>query len=330
MLRDKLEQLNSKIDEIALRKRLEIEAEHLKRIKCAKTIRLFTSFTESCFKINTRVLNDLTSEEKTQFWDLVKRVCVCFNTDVINEAMLAVSSDVELGRDSSKEQVSSGQDPGSSIEILEWTRISNADGFVAPVRENCRSIQVLVKLKNQRQIFRLNKRLGMLLNKYSDTKQNVIKDLYKYVNSNKLNDYATSNVTCDEVLERIFRVKSFNFNNLDAIIDPLLEPIGYCVINVEMDKNQVWDIELEADDLGQMPVLYPTNVQQVEKKIEDNRALRKKIADRISLLEEFVEDPALFINRMVALESDGVGTKTVFYDDLAVQTALYELIKKKE
>lgn len=322
MLRDKLEQLNSKIDEIALRKRLEIEAEHLKRIKCTKTIRLFTTFTGSSFKINTRILNDLTTEEKTQFWDLVKRVCVCFNTSIVSEAMQAVSPDGDQGLPDEPSK--------PNAEILEWTRGCNADGFIAPVSEGCRSIQVLIKLQNQRQVFKLNKELGALLGKYSDTKQNIIKDLYKYVNSNKLNDYATSNVACDEALERIFRIKSFNFNNLNAIIDPLLEPIGYCVVNVEMGRDQVWDIELEADDLGQMPVLYPSNVQQVEKKIEDNKALKRKIADRISLLEEFVEDPALFINRMVALESDGVGTKTVFYDDLAVQTALYELIKKKE
>lgn len=327
MLREKLERLNSRIDEIALRKRLEIEAEHLKRIKCTKIVRIFTSFTRSGFKINTRVLNDMANEEKTQFWDLVKRVCVCFNTHITNEPVVASSHDASLGpvpdHSLSKETFSNGR-------LFEWTRSSDADGFIMPLAEDCNNVQVLIKLQNHRQVFKLSKGLRTLLNKYSDTRQNVVKDLYRYVNSNKLNDYATSNVACDEALEKIFRVKSFNFNNLNAMIDPMLEPIGYCVIDVEMGKDQIWDIELEADDLGQMPVLYPGNVQQIEKKIEDNKVLKKRIADRMALLEEFVEDPALFINRMVALESDGVGTRTVFYDDLAVQTALYELIKKKE
>jgi len=370
MLKDKLEQLNIKIDEIALQKRLEIEAEHLKRIKCTKTIRIFTTFSGSTLKINTRVLNDFTNEEKTSFWDMVRRVCVCFNAnledgvkkDLEEYAKSENASTDELGSGEHKESeikstdntehkledntkdksedeaqnkatINSNSDKkydnGNSF-IFEWTKSCNSDGFAVPLNDSYTSIQILIKLKNQRKIYKLSKGLRDLLKKYTDTKYNIMKDLYKYVNNKKLNDYATSNVMCDAELQEIFKVPSFNFNNIGTLLEPLLEPICYCLINLENNKNQVWDIELETDDLSQMPVLYPSNVLQMEKMIEDNRTLKKKISDRISVLEEFIEDPVLFINRKIALESDGIGTKTAFYDDLSVQTALYELIRKKE
>lgn len=317
-LSKELEKLNLELDEIALQKRLEIEAEHLKRIKCTRFLRIFGSFSGSSLKINTRVLNETGIEEKTPFWSLVKRICVCFNTEFTGID----------GRSTLKKDL-------GNVEIFEWTKNSNTEGFIVPINnENtngCKKIQILVKLANQRNVFKLSPPLSNLLNKLTETRCNLIKDIYKYVNANKLNDYATSNISCDEALEKVFGVKSFNFNSISTILEPHLQPIFYCVIDVEnKEGTEIWDIELETDDLNQMPVLYPKNVQQLEKKIEDTRALKKKISDRIDLLKEFHDDPALFINRKIALESEGVGVKSGFYDDLNVQTSLFELIKKKE
>lgn len=300
-----LEILNSQLDAIALQKRLEIEAEHLKRIKCNRFIRLFTSFSGSSLKINTRILNETGIEEKTGFWDLVKRICVCFNTNF-----------------------TSGDITANDQEIFEWTKSSEADAFVVPLND-CREIQILVKLNNQRNVYRLSPELSELLNKATETRPNIIKDLYKYVNANKLNNYATSDVVCDEALEKVFKVKSFNFNNIYSHVESHLLPIFYCVIDVEKDASEIWDIEVETDDLSQMPVLYSNNVQQMDKKIEDLRAFKKKIVERIDILKEFSEDPSLFINKKIAFESEGVGVRSVFYDDLNVQTSLFELIKKK-
>lgn len=308
-LNNDLEELNRQLDAIALQKRLEIESEHLKRIKCTRFVRLFTSFSGSSLKINTRILNETGVEEKIHFWDIVKRVCVCLNTDFnLRDGYSNMYDNKEM--------------------IFEWSKYSNTDAFIVPLND-CKKIQLLLKLNNQRNVFKLSPELSILLNKATETRPNVVKDIYKYVNSNKLNNYATSDIICDEALERVFKVKSFNFNNIYSHIESHLLPIFYCIIDIEKCESEIWDIEVETDDLSQMPVLYSNNVQQMDKKIEDIRIIKKKVEERIDTLKEFNEDPALFINRKIAFESEGVGVRTAFYDDLNVQTALYELIKKK-
>lgn len=353
-LHEKLELLNTKLDELALQRRLDTEAEHLKRITCTKFIRLFGSFSGSSFKINTRVLNEVGAEEKTQFWDLVKRVCICLNTNFATAEKEAEDlATGGTGGDITDNETSTDQNP--LIQIFEWTKNSKTCGFIAPINEPCKKLQLLVKLANQRNIYRLSPALSHFFNRFTDTKYNVIKDIYKYVNTHKLYDYASSNITCDSGLEDVFRIKSFNFRDIQGILEPHFQPIFYCVIDVNIDQaletpdksndafatagenengvrtcENIWDIELETDDLSQMPTLFPKNVQLLEKKIEDTKVLKRKILDRIELLKEFRSEPAHFINRKMALDSESMGVKSIFYDDLNVQTALFELIKKKE
>lgn len=331
MLKNKLEFINKKVDEIALRTRLEVEGEHLKRIKCVKTIRIYTTFTDECLKINTRVLNDLYNDDKTGFWTLVKRVCVAFNTDICSDAQEYNSSNVNFLNDSHLTDL--GCEQKEKFEALEWNERSG-DAFLIPLKKKYKNIQILIKLRNERQVFKLSVDLRELLNKFTETKNGVIKDLYRYFNTNNIIDYNTSEIKCDEKLERIFNVKSFNMANINQLIENHLHPIGYCVINInpsdKSEETNIWDINMEVDDLSQFPILYPEAIYQLERKIEDNRALKLNLQERVAVIEEFVEDPALFINRKIALDSNGIGTKTAFYDELSVQTALYELIKKQE
>ncbi|KAM0680249.1 SWI SNF [Glugoides intestinalis] len=312
-MNERFEKLNTTLDEIALQKRLAIEAEHLKRITCTKFIRFFGSFSGPDFKINTRILSDIGTEDKTSFWELVKRVCVTLNTDF------------EVG------ECTQGVNIQECQNVFEWTKESGTDGFVLPLTGECKKIQILVKLANQRNVYRLSQPLAAFLNKQTDTRNSIVTSIYKYVNSKRLNDYLTSNVTCDESLENIFGTKAFNFNNIYTLLEPHLQPIFYCVIDVPINEDNIWDVEVVHDDLGQMPVLYHSpKLQQLEKKIEDIKGLKRKVAERIDILETFKKDPSEFISRKIAFESDGVGARSIFYDDLTVQSALYELIKKKE
>lgn len=323
MIHEKLKILNSKLDAMALQKRLEIEDEHLKRIKSTRFVRLFGSFSGSSFKINTRILNEIANEEKTSFWDIVKRVCICVNTNYVSMEEMTENFPNETSVNNIDNNVHLPQ-------IYEWTRESQIDGFIVPINSDCKKIQIMLKLANQRNVLKLNSELAKIFNKYSDTKHNIIKDMYKYVNANKLNNYVSSNVTCDPSLESLFNAREFNFNNVATVLDPFFEPISYCCIDVEIGKSEIWDIEVETDDLSQMPILYPNVVQDLEKKIEETRTLKKKIQDRLEVLDEFCENPSLFINRKIAAGSEGLGTKTVFYEDLNVQSGLFELIKRKD
>lgn len=344
MLKEKLEFLNKKVDEIALRTRLEIEGEHLKRIKCNKTLRFYTTINENYLKINTRVLNELYNEEKASLWSLVKRICISCNTDFISEAQEYEDSckknnnqtitDTTIENEinplsSSNTEVTNDENTNNSF-FFEWNERSKTDGFLIPIKKEYKNIQILVKLKNEREICKFSKNLRNLTGKFSDTKNNVIKELYRYINHYKLINYNTSEIKCNEELENLFKLKTFNFNDISLLLENHLFPIGYCVINLDLSKNQIFDINMEVDDLSQFPVLYPENIYLLERKIEDNRALKLNIQERIAVIENFVEDPSLFIGRKITLDSDGIGTKTAFYDDLSVQTALFELIKRQE
>ncbi|KAI5169384.1 SWI/SNF-related matrix-associated actin-dependent regulator of chromatin subfamily D [Pancytospora epiphaga] len=317
MFKDYLQRLESRIDKISLHRRLLIEAEHLKRIKTTKTLRIYTNPSNGFIKISTRVLTETGIEDNTPFWDLVKRVVITANTDI---PLLNEEGGEVLGASSTDDD---------STEIFEWTRDCDGQAFSIPIRSSYKRIQLLLKLANTRQIYRLCKDLRELLEKFADSKPNIIKDLYKYINNNKLNDYATAIVTCDEKLETILKMKQFNFNDIGGIIDGLVEPLGYCVINVNMNEMDIWDLNIECDDLGNMPVVYPKIVQEIEKKIEANKASCQKTTERIGVLEEFLSDPLYFINRKIALESECLGVQTGFYDDLAVQTAVFELLKEQ-
>lgn len=341
MLEERLESLDGYLDAISLGKRLQIEAEHLKRIKCTKILRIYTTPSAGVLTINTRIIDALKAEDGTKLWDLVKRVVVCAN------GTLPIPTDEDAGnqkenRDKNADgtaQDAVGVDPRSpspdrqseaDIELWEWTKASCAEAFEISRGEGHRSIQLLLKLVNARQVYKLSTGIRSLFGKHSDTKQNIIKDFYKYINTNKLNDYATAVVACDEKLSGILGVESFHFSDLGSIVDGLVEPVGYCVINVDLAAPQIWDLPIECDDLSQMPVLYPKNVQEMEKKIEANQIVFQKISEKISVLEEFVEDPVFFINRKIALESDCLGVQTAFYDDLSVQTAVFELIRRHD
>lgn len=347
MLNKRLENINAHLDAISLQKRLQIEAEHLKRIKCSKTLRFYTTPTETAIKINTRIINDYGGENTTGLWELVHRIIVCMDSNLPtandwsgpeeNENTAKADGDEKTGAGpaSPAERSPARSGPGAPkatepSEIYEWTKESGLDGFLVNRKPCHGSMQLLVKLSNTRRVYMLDKALGKMFDKSSDTKQNIIKDLYKYINNHRLHDYSTTVVTCDEQLERIFGVKSFSFGDIGDMLDPLLRPIGYCVIDVDMEQQQMWDISIECDDLSQMPALYPKNVQEIEKKMEASKIVNQKITEKIAILEEFIEDPIFLINRKIALESDGLGTQTAFYDNLSVQTAVFELLKRHE
>lgn len=337
MLEEHLKLLGAQLDETALKKRLSIEAEHLKRIKCTKILRIYTQTTNGTLKINTRVIGeDTKSTANTTFWQLIKRIVVGFNTCVptVDEELSAdgIFVDPQPSNTDQASQPSPNTDQASQpdCEIFEWDSSSHADAFSVRIKPEINKIQLLLKLKNSREVYKMSKKIRLFLGKYSDTLQNVIKDLYKYINTNRLNEYSTGIVKCNEELKNLFGVDSFNFTDIVGHIARHLEPIEYCVINLEIGCKQIWDIELETDDLAQMPVLYPKNVMELEKKIASSCETEERLAERIKNIEEFAADPVFYVNKRIALESEGLGVQSAFYDNLDVQTAVYELIRKYE
>ncbi|KAL6121952.1 hypothetical protein NUSPORA_01061 [Nucleospora cyclopteri] len=308
-----LEILDSKLDKIALGKRLQIEAEHLKRIKTNKITRFYAIMEKSDLKIYTRVLNDMTGELKVDsmdFWDVVRRVIVTV------------------------------EERGKTLRVHEWTKKSKTDAFIVKQVSSEMKIKLNVKFCNQRGMLKLNEEMKELFSIYSETKPNVIKEFYKYINQKNLLNHTSGFVVCDENLKRIFGVESFDFNDIDRLLEGKLDLIGYCKIDFNFNKPDkaikgrenllIYDIEADCDDVTQMPILFSNEVKMLNKKIEGNKILEKRLMNKIEDLQEFIDNPLKMISRCLILEKDIIGIKTKYYEDLNVQSTLYELLMDRK
>ncbi|KAI5149551.1 SWI/SNF-related matrix-associated actin-dependent regulator of chromatin subfamily D [Enteropsectra breve] len=348
-MKQKLEEIGKRLDAIALEKRLDIESQHMKRIKCKRILRLFVSNTNTSIKIGTKILDEFGNETKTNIWDLVKRVAVIVNANDEDGKQLSndfgirdnaadgnySKSDInredhmmEIGEDNSIDNNKEGNDEKlGKAQIHEWTADSDAQGFIAFKNTGSKNAQILIKVANKRKVYKLGEKLKMLLNIECDTKQNIIKEIYKYINNNKLNDYLSGNVTCNSELKNVFSVDQFNFNSVGFMLCEHLEPLGYVTVDVEHIGDEIWDIETECDDLGEFPVLYPKIVKEFDKKLEATRITSQRVAKQIETLEEFIADPVYYINRKIALDSEAMGIHTSFYDNVDVQSTVFDLLK---
>src|SRR5690349_9909693 len=85
-LYDRLQIIEDEIDKLCLQKKLSIEAEHLKRIKCKKSLRCYikVSMKDGIFiRLDSRVINDYKNGGEMKFSDAVKRFCVVFDSNLI-------------------------------------------------------------------------------------------------------------------------------------------------------------------------------------------------------------------------------------------------------
>ena len=180
-------------------------------------------------------------------------------------------------------------------------------------------------------LFKLDDKLKILLNLYADSKPNVIKEIYKYINNKGLLNHTTGIVTSDKSLENIFNVTQFDFNDISSMLDEKLFPIDYCNININLNNTtSIYDVEVDIDDITQMPILYSSEVKMLIKKIEGNKILEKKLKGNIKILQEFIKNPIQMISKFLILEKDIKGIKTKYFDDLNIQTALFELLINKK
>ncbi|EED44308.1 SWIB-domain-containing protein [Enterocytozoon bieneusi H348] len=298
-LETKLEELDFILNKMALEKRLQIEAEHLKRIKIAKIVRIYTVIENKSLKVFIRILNNLTGELKVdsiRIWELIKRIVI-------------ISTD----------------------EIYEWTAESQAEAFLVKNINLNKPYKLLIKFNNFMGLFKLDDKLKILLNLYADSKPNVIKEIYKYINNKGLLNHTTGIVTSDKSLENIFNVTQFDFNDISSMLDEKLFPIDYCNININLNNTtSIYDVEVDIDDITQMPILYSSEVKMLIKKIEGNKILEKKLKGNIKILQEFIKNPIQMISKFLILEKDIKGIKTKYFDDLNIQTALFELLINKK
>lgn len=159
---EKLKEVENRINELCLLRQLKTEAEHRKRIKCIKTLRLYIKIHSdkdgTFIRIDSRVMNDFKNNTNAKMGDL------------IDNLMLLV-------------KYSSSSEP----EIYEWTnQLDKSESFEMRLPSSYESIKLIVTLSNKREIYKLSNSLSSLLSIFTSTKPNLLGTLYTYIMRNNL------------------------------------------------------------------------------------------------------------------------------------------------
>ncbi|EEQ81635.1 hypothetical protein NCER_101863 [Vairimorpha ceranae BRL01] len=345
---ENLKKIENKINELCLLKKLQVEAEHRKRIKCVKTLRLFINtnvIKEKIFiRIDSRVINDFKNSEIMKFSDLIERTYI-FTEEIIPTD--ATTENISLSNQTGKKYdsedsgyISQCKQPGSSfvqegtfcknVDVYEWI---NQDSFIESFELRCPSskinINLVLVLKNTRNIYKLSLSLASLLSVASSTKPNLVGLLYKYVARNSLLD-KNNVVKCDEALKNVFLIDSFVFTELPELLEEHLFPIDNIEFNFicnDENKFHCIDIPLEVDDLYQQPKIYDKGVYALERKIDSVSKIKTNLEKRSTIIKEFIESPINFINKWICLELEDFSNKTNVFRDDTVQEIMYDLLK---
>lgn len=299
---NKLKQIENTINDLCLKKHLNLESDHRKRIKCVKTLRLFinTVINDTTFiNIGTRVINDFKNNVEMSFFDLVdKLIIILYNGNNI-------------------------------IEIFEW--INNDDkieSFETRSKFVPSRVELTIVFKNHRNLYKLSDNLIRLLNKQTDTKANVIGGLYTYVVKNDLLDRKDYSVRLNDELKKIFKIENnfIKFTDFNNLVDFCLGPIDDLVIDIT--NSLITDIPIEVDDLYQQPKVHNKDVYLLERKIDTLMEIKNNLEKRCKVLEEFSKNPIEFANKWVCLDLEEFYIKSVVFRDEEIQKLMYEILKE--
>ncbi|AFM98163.1 SWIB domain-containing protein [Encephalitozoon hellem ATCC 50504] len=347
-LYDRLQSIEEEIDRLCLERKLNMEAEYLKRIKCKKSLRCYVkvSIKKGTFiRLDSRVINDYKNGGELKFSDVVKKFCIIFDsnlTPTVETHFGACKASDEHGESVEAPEMSNGDgslpksicNGGMSMEgFFEWTKCrGDTEAFEVNSSKTPKNIKLLFDLENPREIFKLSTQLSNLLMKYTDTKPNVITHLWRYVNRNGLMSIDSDVVECDPQLKDILGVERFTFPEIPNLIVPHLWPLDYLVVDVPPidGYTEIFDIPFEWDDLYQCPALYSKRVHALDRKVESLKQLLKRCEERESILDEFGKDPTAFINKWICIDMSDICHRTSLFRNKDVQEKVFELLKKLE
>lgn len=325
----KLQTIEDEIDRLCLHKRLGIEADYLKRIKCRKTLRCYVKLDvkRGCFlRLDSRVINDYKSGGEMRFSDAVRRFCVVFNSNLPSTAEIHDQGTDESNRCSTPQRI----DPDN---LFEWMADhGDTEAFEVKSSRTPNNIRLVFDLENPRQIYRLAPRLRSLLMRWTETRPNVLTHLWRYANKNGLASMDTDAVRCDEALKEAFGVDSFTFAELPGLVVPHLCPLDPLVVDIPVidGYSEIFDIPFEWDDLYQYPSIYPPRIYALEKKIESLKQMLERCREKEKALAEFSSSPLAFINRWICIDSTETCHRSSFFCDRNVQESILELLQKME
>lgn len=299
---NKLKQIENTINKLCLKKYLNLESDHRKRIKCVKTIRLFinTVIDDTIFiNISTRILNDFKNNMEMCLYDLIDKFIIIFYNNK------------------------------NVLEIFEWNNNDDKiESFEIKSKLIPSRVELTIVFKNDRNLFKLSDNLIKLLNKQTDTKSNVIGSLYTYIVKNELLDRKDYSVTLNNELKKAFGIETnvIKFTDINKLVDFCLGPIDDLVIDIT--RSLVTDIPIEVDDLYQQPKIHNKDVYLLERKIDTLLEIKNNLIKRCKVLEEFSKNPINYINKWVCLDLEEFYNKSIVFRDEEVQKLMYEILKE--
>ncbi|CAD25308.1 hypothetical protein [Encephalitozoon cuniculi GB-M1] len=345
-LYDRLQSIEKEIDRLCLGRKLNIEAEYLKRIKCKKFLRCYVrvGMKRGVFiRLDSRVINDYKNGGEMKFSDVVKRLCIVFDSNLPSTTDIHAKLSSETGgRDGATEEIprddwgrsdSMHAKDVSMEDFFEWTKHSgDTEALEVSSDRTPSNIKLIFDLENPREIFRLSTKLGNLLMRYTDTKPNVVTHLWRYVNKNGLMSIDSDVVECNPLLKDILGVDRFSFPELPGLVVPHLCPLDYLVVDIPPidGHTEIFDIPFEWDDLYQCPTLYTKRIHALDRKVESLKQLLKRCEERENVLNEFEKDPVAFINRWICIDMSDACHRASLFRNKDVQEKVFELLKKLE
>lgn len=284
---EKLKAAEEKLDKAVLRQRLLIEELHCQRIKCTKRLRVFVEPTPVSLKVSGRVINDYRNFAELRMSDVLKR----FYIQVFF---------------------------GDRKEMFEWVKGRTfVDSFELDGLDGMQGAKLIFDFANLRDTFRLSEGLQKLLNKRTESRTNFLIDLWKYVRLNNLVQRGI--VHCNADLKAIFKVDSFRMDELD--LSEHLLPLDSLVVDVDLSKREIFDVEMEMDDLVDFPVLYSSKkIHMLKRKIEELQEMIKNCKERVDVLSKFAADPVGYINR------NAINEDRNFFYDILVQDLVFKIL----
>jgi SWI/SNF-related matrix-associated actin-dependent regulator of chromatin subfamily D len=327
-LYDKLQRIEQEVNRLCLQKRLSIEAEYMKRIKCKKSLRCFLKVSTErglFFRLDSRVINDYKNGGELKFSDVVKRFCVVFDSDLVPtiDTYMAESSEFDTAMACSAIEVEE--------DFHEWAKgDEEVAAFEVRSRRTPGNVKLIFELENPREIYRLSPGLSKLLMKCTETKPNLITGIWKYSHRNGLIFPGSDLITSNAELKKLLGADEFRLADLSHLVLPHLCPLDYLVVDVPIidGYSEIFDVPFEWDDLYQHPSIFTSEIHAMEKKIVLLRQLRDRCKERKKTLTEFHRNPHEFINRWMCTDSSDACYRSSLYHDKDVQQSVFDLLKK--
>ncbi|CAF3530384.1 unnamed protein product [Rotaria socialis] len=311
--------LEQKLDNVLLKKRLDLQ-EVLKRPqKAKKKLRIFISH-QYPVRMDTDPMS--MDDDQAQYWEMR-----------VEGRLLDDPNATKVDQGKSKRKFSSffrslvielDKDLyGPDNHLVEWHRTNataETDGFqVRRLGDQNVKCTILMILDHSPPQYRLDARLARLLSINNGTRQTIIQALWQYIKTHKLQDPEEREfIHCDAQLQSIFECTRIRFPDLPGKLNKLILPSEPIIINhticlgADQKKHACYDIDVEVDDQvrdSMRTFLTPQNTHELE---ELDRKVLQHI-DSINQLKQsrefylsFADDPQGFICKWLASQSRDV------------------------